>query len=81
MVCEGQTSRLEVTKEIIKILNMKSKIKINKVKSNYFSDKYFAPRPNSERLINKKLNLRKLNTMRDWKVCLKEYIEHYFNGA
>jgi len=81
MVCEGQTSRLEVTKEIIKILNMKSKIKINKVKSNYFSDKYFAPRPNSERLINKKLNLRKLNIMRDWKVCLKEYIEHYFNGT
>ena len=81
MVCEGETSRLEVAKEIIKLLDMQNETKINKVKSNYFSDEYFAPRPNSERLINKKLNLRNLNIMRDWKVCLKEYIENYFNGA
>ena len=74
LVCEGLTSREEVTKYILEILNLSQKIKINLVESSFFSKEYFAPRPNSERLINKKLNLRKLNSMRSWKTCLKEYI-------
>jgi dTDP-4-dehydrorhamnose reductase len=75
MVCGGQTSRLEVAHELIKILKMEDKIKITEVNSNYFKDAYFAERPSCERLINKKLQLRDLNLMRDWKIALKEYIE------
>ena len=78
MVCEGNTSRLEVTKEIINILNLKEKIKINEVKSNYFSETFFAERPKSENLINSKLNKIGLNMMRPWKETLREYIDKYY---
>lgn len=80
MVCGGQTSRLEVTAELIKILNLESKINIKEVSSDFFNEEYFAERPPSERLINKKLDLRDLNIMRDWKVALKEYIENYYQN-
>ncbi len=79
LVCEGETSRMEVAKEIVKILNMQDKINIQEVESNYFSKEYFAKRPLSEKLINLKLNLRNLNTMRNWKVCLSEYINEYYS--
>lgn len=79
MVCGGQTSRLEVATELIKILRLESKIKITEVSSDYFSKEYFAERPPCERLVNKKLELRGLNIMRDWKVALKDYIENYYN--
>ena len=78
MVCGGQTSRLEVAEELLKILGLKEKIKINVVTSDHFAKEYFAPRPPCERLINKKLDLRKLNLMRDWKVALREYISEYY---
>lgn len=78
MVCEGMTSRLEVAKELVSILGLDKKIKINEVSSDYFKKEYFAARPDSERLINKKLSLRGLNNMRDWKVALKEYLDSYY---
>ena len=74
MVCEGKTSRLEVSKEIIKILKLEEKIKINEVESSYFSNVFFAERPKSENLINGELNKKGLNIMRPWKETLKEYI-------
>ena len=74
MACEGNTSRLEVAEEILKILNLSDKIKVNKVKSDYFNKTFFAERPNSENLINKKLNQKGLNLMRPWKETLREYI-------
>jgi len=77
MVCEGLTSRIDVTREILKELKLENAIKIDIVSSEYFKD-YFVTRPNSERLINRKLNLRKINIMRDWKVCLKEYLHEYY---
>lgn len=80
MVCGGQTSRLEVATELIKIIGLESQVSITPVGSDYFKDIYFADRPLSERLINRKLNIRKLNIMRDWKVALKEYIEKYYQG-
>ena len=79
-VCGGQTSRLEVARELIAILGKEKEIKITPVKSDYFKDIYYAERPASERLLTKKLNLRGVNKMRDWKVSLKEYIETYYNG-
>jgi len=80
MVCEGVTSRLEVAKELISILGLEHKVKINEVTSDYYKKEYFAARPASERLINTKLRLRNLNIMRDWKIALREYIENYYKG-
>ena len=78
MVCGGLTSRYEVSKEIIKILNKEDEIKLTPVNSEYFKDQYFAERPPCERLVNKRLNLIGLNKMRDWKICLKEYLSDYY---
>tara|TARA_Y100000590_G_scaffold441280_1_gene567734 strand:- start:2073 stop:2963 length:891 start_codon:yes stop_codon:yes gene_type:complete len=78
LVSEGASSRIEVAKEILKILNKTDEVILKEVDSNFFSKEYFSLRPRSERLINKKLNLRKLNIMRDWKICLKEYLNEKF---
>lgn len=80
MVCGGETGRLEVAKELIRVLGKENDIKINEVDSSFFKDVYFAKRPFSERLVNKKLNLRNANIMRDWKICLKEYVEEYYGN-
>ena len=79
-VCGGQTSRIEVAEEILKILKIQDKVKINPVSSNYFKDIYFADRPPSERLITRKLELRGINKMRDWKVSLREYLNTYYKN-
>jgi dTDP-4-dehydrorhamnose reductase len=79
-VCGGQTSRHEVAVELLSLLNLQDKIKINSVDSSYFKDVYYAERPLSERLLTKKLDLRGVNKMRDWKLSLKEYIENYYQG-
>jgi dTDP-4-dehydrorhamnose reductase len=78
MVCGGQTSRLEVAGELLKILHLEAKVKITTVSSDYFKKEYFAERPPCERLVNKKLRIRNLNIMRDWKTALKEYVETYY---
>lgn len=78
MVCGGITGRLEVAQELLKILNLSNSIKLTSVDSTYFKKEYFAERPPSERLINSKLNLRNVNIMRDWKICLKEYLDEYY---
>lgn len=80
MVCGGQTSRLEVAGELLRILGMDDKVKITPVDSDYFKNEYFAERPPCERLINRKLNIRNINLMRDWKVALKEYIDTYYQS-
>lgn len=80
LVCGGQTSRLEVTKELLRLLSLQDKIKVNSVKSDYFKDIYFAERPSNERLINKKLDLRNINIMQDWKSALKEYVDNYYQN-
>ena len=78
LVCEGVSSRLDVAQEMLNILQLSNEIKINEVDSSFFEKEYFSSRPRSERLINKKLNLRNINIMRDWKVCLKEYLNTKF---
>lgn len=79
-VCGGQTSRLEVAKELVRLLNKEDEIKIISVDSDYFKDLYYAERPPSERLITKKLDLRGINKMRNWKVSLKEYLAGYYTN-
>jgi dTDP-4-dehydrorhamnose reductase len=78
MVCGGQTSRLEVAEELLRLLGLEEKIKINVVTSDYFKTIYFAERPSSERLYNRKLEIRRVNFMRDWRIALKEYITNYY---
>ena len=80
MVCGGITGRLEVAQELVKVLKLENKIKMTPVNSDHFKKIYFADRPPSERLINKKLDLRGVNIMRDWKVCLKEYVQNYYEN-
>ena len=78
MVCDGITSRLEVAREMLHVLNLEDSVSINEVSSDYFKNIYFADRPPSERLTNAKLNMRGLNTMRHWKIGLREYLEDYY---
>lgn len=80
MVCDGVTDRLEVASELLRATGLSNEITITPVSSAHFKETYFAPRPSSERLINTKLELRKANQMRDWKTCLHEYIQLYYQG-
>ena len=72
-VCAGDTNRFEVAREFIRLLDLENKVKVTSVPSSHFKDEYFAPRPRSEMMVNLKLNLRGMNQMRDWKICLSEY--------
>jgi dTDP-4-dehydrorhamnose reductase len=77
MVCEGRCSRYDVAVEFVKLLGLEKKIKINIVGSGYFKNEYFAPRPHSEKLLNIKLSARGINYMKDWKLCLEDYVENF----
>jgi len=72
------TGRFEVAQELIKVLHLEDKVKVTPVDSEFWKCEYFADRPPSERLINRKLDVRNLNVMRDWRVCLREYIDTYY---
>lgn len=76
LVCEGSCSRFEVAREILTLLN-RNDVKLSEVSSDYFKKEYFALRPASEQLIPFKLKKLNLYFMRDWKTCLKEYVEQF----
>lgn len=76
-VCGGSCSRYDVAVEFVKLLGLADSIKVTVVDSDYFKADYFAPRPPSEKLLNTKLDVRGINFMRDWKVCLAEYAEEF----
>lgn len=80
MVCGGITSRLEVAIEMVRLLGLEKKVRVQPVSSAHFAKEYFAARPASERLITKKLDLRGANVMRDWRACLGEYLNEYYKG-
>ncbi|MGD0342707.1 MAG: sugar nucleotide-binding protein, partial [Bacteroidales bacterium] len=80
MVCGGLTTRIGVAEALLEILDLQGKVKILKVKDGYFKDTYFAKRPRSERLINRRLNIQCINIMREWKMCLREYIKEYYKN-
>jgi dTDP-4-dehydrorhamnose reductase len=79
MVCDGLSGRLDVAKELLRILDLQDEIAINEVDSKYFSEIYFSERPDCERLINKRLIDLGYNVMQDWKIALNEYIKDYYN--
>jgi len=80
MVCAGETSRLEVAREMLDALGLSDEVRVTEVSSDFFSEEYFAPRPASERLVNRKLQLRSLDVMRDWRVGLREYLAEHYEG-
>jgi dTDP-4-dehydrorhamnose reductase len=80
MVCPGVTSRLEVARYLVVALGLAGEVKITPVSSDHFVEEYFAARPASERLITKKLDLRGVNIMRDWRLCLDEYLAEAYAG-
>lgn len=80
MVCKGVTSRLEVAECLLQLLGLTESVRITPVSSEHFAKEYFSPRPASERLITSKLDLRGLNIMRDWRVCLQEYVAEAYAG-
>jgi len=80
MVCPGVTSRLEVAQYLVNAAGLGSEVVVTPVSSDYFAKEYFAARPASERLITKKLDELGLNIMRDWRVCLDEYLAEAYVG-
>jgi dTDP-4-dehydrorhamnose reductase len=82
-VCRGSTTRADVAREFVKLLNVD--VGIKEVSSDFFSVEYFAPRPASEMLLTTKLDARGLNVMRDWRECLRDYVavfaEDYKRGS
>jgi dTDP-4-dehydrorhamnose reductase len=76
MVSQGEASRYDTAVEINNYLNFN--LNINKVDSSFFKEEYFAPRPYSEKLINKALIDLNRNYMRDWKICLHEYLNKFY---
>jgi dTDP-4-dehydrorhamnose reductase len=76
MVSQGEASRYDTAVEINNYLKLN--LKVNKVDSSFFKEEYFVQRPFSEKLINKALIDLDRNYMRDWKICLHEYLDKYF---
>jgi dTDP-4-dehydrorhamnose reductase len=76
-VCGGAGSRFDVAVALVSELGLSQKVKITEVSSDHFRAEYFAPRPASEKLVNTKLVARNLNVMRDWRVCLSEYVKRF----
>jgi dTDP-4-dehydrorhamnose reductase len=76
MVSSGEASRYQTAVEMNEFLNLG--VTVNKVDSNFFAQEYPAPRPYSEKLINKALNDLQRNYMRDWKICLHEYLNKFY---
>lgn len=76
MVSQGEASRYETAVAINEYLNLG--LTVNKVDSDYYKEEYFAPRPYSEKLINQALTDLNRNYMRNWKVCLHEYLDKFY---
>jgi len=77
MACEGSCSRYDVTAAILDALG-RGDVSLVEVGSDHFADEYFAPRPRSEIMRNMFLDLQGMNTMRDWRVALADYLARDF---
>ena len=78
MVSSGEASRYQTAVEINEFLELG--VVVNKVDSTFFAEEYSAPRPYSEKLINKSLNDLHRNYMRNWKICLHEYLSKFYKN-
>jgi len=76
-VCGGSGSRFDVAVELVRELGLAGSVVVEKVSSDFFAREYFAARPASEKLVNAKLDARQLNVMREWRVCLADYVQRF----
>lgn len=77
MVCKGSASRYDMTVELVKLLGLQDKVKINKVMSSFWAKEYYAPRPASERLLTDRLDSLGLNVMGTWQDAMADYVKEY----
>jgi len=75
--CKGSASRYEVAEYLLELLSKTNEVHLKEVDSDYFSKDYFAPRPYSEKLVNTALERLESGLTRDWKICLKEYVNRF----
>jgi len=74
-VCDGDGSRYDIAKALIEMVGYDRRgVHVRKVASDFFQRDYFAPRPTSEVLTNDKIKRLNPRLVRDWHVCLKEYV-------
>ena len=73
-VCKGNASRYDVAVELVRLLGLQDKVKVNVVDSSFWAKEYYAIRPASEKLLTTKLDAEGLNVMRPWQECLQEYV-------
>jgi dTDP-4-dehydrorhamnose reductase len=76
-VCKGEATRKDVAVELLRLLNLQDKVKVNTVDSSFWAKEYFAPRPASEKLVTARLDAKGLNVMRPWQEALAEYVKEY----
>ncbi|MDO8604225.1 MAG: sugar nucleotide-binding protein [bacterium] len=75
--CEGGGSRADISRYLLECLGLDNQVKVKEVDSSYFAENYFAKRPRSEKLINIELKKVAPHLTRDWRICLKEYIDRF----
>jgi dTDP-4-dehydrorhamnose reductase len=73
MACQGNGSRFDVAKEIVRLCGADD-VEVKPVDSSFFRERFFAPRPRSEMLVNKRLTELNINRMRFWGEALREYL-------
>lgn len=75
--CDGGGSRADVAQYLLECLGIADQVKIKSVDSSFFAENYFAKRPRSEKLLNIELKKRAPHLTRDWRQCLKEYVDRF----
>lgn len=75
--CNGNCSRVDMARSILKNLKLDKKMKIRIVNSQYFRKEYFAPRPNFENLATSKIRPINPSLVADWQGRMKEYLSKY----
>jgi dTDP-4-dehydrorhamnose reductase len=78
MACEGEGSRYDVAACIIETFGLSDRVELVPVGSEFFAEEFSAPRPPSEIMRNLVLDLQGLNSMRPWRVALREYLARNF---
>ncbi|HEY7411114.1 MAG TPA: NAD(P)-dependent oxidoreductase [Vicinamibacteria bacterium] len=71
----GGPSRYDVAAAILGTLGVDGRVELVRARSEAFADEYFAPRPASEQLDNRRLKGLHAPLVRDWRDCLKDYLD------
>lgn len=75
MASHGSCSFFELTKELMKILNIENTFTVSRISAKILSKREIARRPLSVIMNNNRLKIENLDRQRDWKIALKEYLE------